>query len=115
MRKHNLAFQSLSNLFSVLSHPARLRIIGLLRSGEMDVSHLQQELDISQSGVSQHLHLLKANGLLDERKEGKHVYYRIKSPQVLQLITVALQYISIDLMSETEALAACTDILSMWT
>ncbi len=106
------AFETLSDFFSTLSHPVRLQILNLLKGVEMDVTQLQKTLGISQSGVSQHLYLLKQNGMVDMRKVGNHAFYRIKNPKVLQIVAGALQFLSLEILAESEALAACSDILT---
>lgn len=106
---------SISRLFGVLSHPTRVRLLGLLKDKEQDVTHIQQELGISQSGVSQHLGLLKSHGLVQERREGKHVFYRLKSQQVAQLVYGALQLITMELAADGELLQTCAEMLTIWS
>jgi DNA-binding transcriptional ArsR family regulator len=106
--------QSVTGLFQVLSNATRLKLLGLLRRDEMDVTHLQAALKISQSSVSQHLALLKLHGLVSERKEGKHVYYRVKNPQVNQVVASAFQLIALDLASGNETLSSYLELLSLW-
>lgn len=107
-------FKSLSNLFGVLSNPVRLKILNLLREQEIDVSHLQQELGISQSRVSQQLHELKVHGLVSERREGKHVYYRLKNPEILKVLAGTLHFMAVDAMVDNPLLLACSEFLSLW-
>ena len=64
----------LAELFGVLSNPNRIRLIEELnRRGEMDVGSLEAELGISHSAVSQHLSLLRAHRIVNERRDGRHV------------------------------------------
>lgn len=72
-----LVARQLAELFSVLSHPVRVRIVIELRAGELCVNSLQDLLGIRQSAVSQHLALLKSHSLIKERREGRHVLYRL--------------------------------------
>lgn len=106
--------QSVSGLFGVLSHPVRIKLLSFLRKQEMDVSQLQQALNISQSGASQHLALLKRSGLVVERRDGKHVYYRLKNPQIAQVVASALQLVALDVASGTETLSNILEALNMW-
>ena len=73
----------------VLGHPARLRILELLRERERNVSELQLELGIEASLVSQQLAVLRAKHILDTRRAGTSVYYTVRDPQVFQLLDVA--------------------------
>lgn len=72
--------KQLAQLFSVLSHLMRVRILLELREGELCVNSLQNILGIRQSSVSQHLALLKSHNLIKERREGRNVLYRLSSP-----------------------------------
>jgi len=101
-----------SELFGALSHPTRLKLIGLLMRQEMDVSHLQAALGVSQSSVSQHLGLMKQHGLLQERRQGKHVFYSIRSPQIKAVIQSAIQLITINAVASSEAIETMSELLS---
>lgn len=78
-----------ADLFKALGHPVRIRILELLRSGEMTVSDLQDRLDIELSSVSQQLALLRSRQLVVGRKEGTRSYYRVVDPQVFLLLDIA--------------------------
>ena len=69
-----------------LAHPERLRIIALLRDREMSVQEIMKELGLLQSSASQHLNLLKDRSVLDSRREGNQVFYRVRDKKVLKLI-----------------------------
>jgi ArsR family transcriptional regulator, arsenate/arsenite/antimonite-responsive transcriptional repressor len=71
------AVKDLSTLFKALSDETRLRILKLLEGGELCVCHVVAAFDMSQSKVSFHLGVLKAAGLLKDRKEGKWMHYKI--------------------------------------
>jgi DNA-binding transcriptional ArsR family regulator len=78
-----------AELFKALGHPVRIRILELLRAGELTVSDLQEPLGIEMSSVSQQLALLRARQLVTGRREGTSVYYRVVDPQVFDLLDVA--------------------------
>src|SRR5260221_8867542 len=59
-----------ANLFRVLGHPARVRILELLREEELSVGALQVALDLDSGGTSQHLAALRRIGLVESRREG---------------------------------------------
>jgi DNA-binding transcriptional ArsR family regulator len=75
-----------ADLFKALAHPARLQILALLREGERCVCEISPALAMEQSGVSRHLAILKKDGLLEARKEGLKVIYRVKDRRVYQLL-----------------------------
>jgi DNA-binding transcriptional ArsR family regulator len=92
-----------AEFFRVLGHPARVRILELLRDGERTVGDLQAELGLDSSGTSQHLGALRKQGLLESRREGTSVYYRVRDPRLFQLLEVARQILTSNL-SESQAL-----------
>lgn len=75
-----------ANLFRVLGHPARVRILELLREGERSVGSLQAELNLDSGGTSQHLSTLRRIGLVESRREGTSVFYRVDDDRVFELL-----------------------------
>jgi ArsR family transcriptional regulator len=92
-----------AEFFRTLGHPIRVRVLELLKDGEMTVGDLQAELEIDSSGASQHLSAMRRQGILEARKEGTSVHYRVRDPRVFQLLEVARQVIGSHL-EETNAL-----------
>ncbi len=82
-----------AEFFRALGHPARVRVLALLKGGEMTVGDLQAALGIDSSGASQHLSAMRRQGILEARKEGTSVYYRIRDPRVFQMLESARQVI----------------------
>lgn len=80
-----------AEFFRVLGHPARVRILELLRDGDRSVGDLQEALGLDSSGTSQHLGALRRQGLLDSRREGTSVYYSVRDPRMFQLLESARQ------------------------
>jgi ArsR family transcriptional regulator len=72
----------------VLAHPTRLNLIQLLSQGEQSVQKLERQVQASQSGVSQHLNLLKDKDIVESRRAAQQVFYRLKDPRVLQLMAI---------------------------
>ncbi|HET8659320.1 MAG TPA: metalloregulator ArsR/SmtB family transcription factor [Micromonosporaceae bacterium] len=75
-----------ANLFRVVGHPARVRILELLRDGERSVGTLQAELGLDSGGTSQHLAALRRIGLVESRREGTSVFYRVADEDVFALL-----------------------------
>jgi ArsR family transcriptional regulator len=69
--------QALENTFKALADQTRLRILGLLRSGEVCVCDIHGSLGVPQPTVSRHLAYLRKSGLVATRKEGLWVHYRL--------------------------------------
>ena len=66
-----------AGLFHALSDETRLALVGMLRDGERCVCELQDSLDAAQSRLSFHLKVLKDAGLVNDKKEGRWVYYSL--------------------------------------
>lgn len=92
-----------AQLFRVLGHPVRIRILELLMKGERTVGDLQNELSLDSSGTSQHLAALRQQGVLESRRAGTSTYYRIRDPRVSQLLAVARQILT-SALSDSQAL-----------
>src|SRR6476619_5102772 len=75
-----------ATLFRVLGHPARVRILELLRDGERSVGALQAELELDSGGTSQHLAALRRIGLVESRRAGTSVHYRVADERVFDLL-----------------------------
>jgi ArsR family transcriptional regulator, arsenate/arsenite/antimonite-responsive transcriptional repressor len=69
--------ETLDHVFKALADPTRIRILGLLASGEICVCHIHESLRLPQSLVSRHLAYLRRAGLVATRKEGLWVHYRL--------------------------------------
>lgn len=78
-------------LMKVLSNPDRLLLLCQLQQGEHNVGELEAALGIVQPTLSQQLTVLRAQGLVSTRREGKNIYYRIDSPQALAVIRTLYQ------------------------
>ena len=73
-------------LLRALSNEKRLMILCRLSSGEFSVGELQKDFTISQSAFSQHLAILRAEGLVGTRRESQTIYYSISDPAALRVI-----------------------------
>lgn len=69
--------RSVSALFKALGDETRLKIVALLAHGELCVCHVQEALALSQPAVSRHLGVLRAAGVVEARRDGTWVYYRL--------------------------------------
>lgn len=89
-----------SKLGAALSDTSRLRIISALNGGELCVCQITELLGLAPSTVSKHLSLLRGNGLISSRKDGRWMYYRLAgrkaSPQVQRALRWALRALADD-------------------
>jgi DNA-binding transcriptional ArsR family regulator len=97
-------YQAKAEFFRILGHPVRVRTLELLRDGERTVGDLQNALGLDSSGTSQHLGILRKHGVLESRRDGTNVYYRIKDPRTFQLLEVARQILTSNLTDSQELL-----------
>lgn len=77
-----------SRLMKVLSNPDRLLLLCELTLGEKRVGELEQLVGIVQPTLSQQLGVLRDEGLVSTRRDGKRIFYRIDSPQTLAVMQV---------------------------
>jgi DNA-binding transcriptional ArsR family regulator len=77
MPHRSIARQELASLMAVLAHPLRLGLVLALVDGEHDVTSLMKMAGASQTAVSQALARLRAAHLVKERRQGRHVFYRL--------------------------------------
>ncbi|ATB38729.1 transcriptional regulator [Cystobacter fuscus] len=77
----SLDVQQPSRLFKALGDETRLRIVALLAHGELCVCHLESALELTQSNTSRQLSVLRAAGVVEPRRNGSWVYYRL-APQL---------------------------------
>ncbi len=87
-------YQRQSDLFGVLSHPIRLRILDVLRQGEACVCHLCAALDQRQAYISQQLAKLKNAGLITDDKQGLYVYYSLADEDISALLRDAREWMA---------------------
>lgn len=100
-----------ADFFRLLGHPARIRILELLRDGELTVGTLQAELRMDSSGTSQQLTAMRRQGVLESRRAGTSVYYRVKDPRIFQLLAVAKQILTSQLEGSRDMLGDLEDEL----
>jgi DNA-binding transcriptional ArsR family regulator len=113
MATHNEPVEAVVRVMRILSDPTRLRLLGLLRDGELNVTTLCRRLQLPQPTVSHHLGLLRSAGLVGNRRAGKQVFYCLSQPAVEAGrdnggLTIALESIQLCIPSLKEEAAALT-------
>jgi len=89
-------YEAAAELFGVLSTPIRLRIIGALCGDEKNVSQLLQEIEVSQPNMSQQLNVLYRAGVVDKRRDGAQMYYRIADETVVRVCKAVCAQVGTD-------------------
>ncbi len=84
-------FDKAAGLFSLMSNPTRLKIMCVLCEGERNVTELRAEISGAQPTISQHLSVLYRSGVIDRRRDGAQLFYRIASSQLDMLCEVLRQ------------------------
>ncbi|HUY85989.1 MAG TPA: metalloregulator ArsR/SmtB family transcription factor [Acidimicrobiales bacterium] len=98
-------YQIKAEFFKTLAHPARIRILEVLRQGEQAVSELIPAIEIEASHLSQQLGVMRRANLIQARKEGSSVYYSVANTEIFELLEVAKKIITSSLTETKELLA----------
>jgi DNA-binding transcriptional ArsR family regulator len=85
--------RELSDVFKVLAHPDRIRIIEELGRGEKDVNSLVEQLELPGPRVSQHLSLMRAHRIVEERRDGRQHFYHLIQPELAAWIVEGLEFV----------------------
>jgi ArsR family transcriptional regulator len=88
---------ALTRLYAALADSTRLRILSLLRDGEVCVCHIHAGLDLPQPTVSRHLAYLRKSGLVDARRDGIWMHYRLRpaaNPVMASVIETAMHAVT---------------------
>ena len=81
-----------ADVFQVLAHPTRIHIIECLREGELPVSALLERIGVEPANASQHLSVLRAKGLVTNRKDGNQVFYSLRDPLLIEVLDSMRKY-----------------------
>ena len=73
-----------SDLCKTLANDKRQMILAALRDGELSVSELAERTEIAQANLSQHLATMRAHGVVQTRRDGTRIFYRIANPKLIQ-------------------------------
>jgi DNA-binding transcriptional ArsR family regulator len=79
-------FSPQADLLRAISHPTRLAVLEILRDGEQCVCHMEAMLGIRQASISQQLMILREARLLDVRRDGNNMYYRVVKPRIFDML-----------------------------
>jgi ArsR family transcriptional regulator len=82
-------YQQQVQLLKALTHSARLAILDILREGEHCVCHMEAVLGFRQAYLSQQLAVLREIGIIQDRRDGWNIFYRVIMPEVFQLLDLA--------------------------
>ena len=98
MNEEARVFEQVAHYFSLLADPTRLRILSCLCSEERPVNEVVERIGLTQANVSRHLNILYRAGVLDRRRVGSSVLYRVIDPNFVDICrTVSITVASRDL------------------
>jgi len=75
-------YEMQAEVSKTLAHPIRLAILHSLRDREKTVNELVEIIGVSQSNLSQHLAIMRQKQILETRRQGSNVYYRVSNPDI---------------------------------
>ncbi len=113
MPGRQLVARELAEIFKVIAHPDRIRMIEELRTGEKDVNTLADNLDLPGARVSQHLSLMRAHRLVEERRDGRHHFYHLIQPEIAGWIVDGLDFVEGRLSGVSKS--SITQARRLWT
>ena len=78
-----------ADLLKTISHPTRLAVLDILRDGEQCVCHMEAMLGLRQASISQQLMILREAGLVEFRRDGLNIFYRVVKPEIFLVLDAA--------------------------
>lgn len=93
-----------ARFIAVLANPKRLQILDLLGARERTVSEMAEELRMAQTTASQHLAVMRKAGVVESRKKGNFVYYRLADPKIAEACAVMSRAVVDLLVTQQEKL-----------
>ena len=85
---------NLAELFKVFGDSTRIKILYALLGKEMSVTEITGELNMTQPAISQQLRVLKTNGLVKYRREGKSLIYSLADEHVSIILNIGIEHLS---------------------
>ena len=73
-----------ADVCKALAHAIRIEIIDILKGKELSFGEIVDKTGVLKSNLSQHISVMVQKGILDQRKEGLHVYYKLSTPKVYE-------------------------------
>lgn len=92
-----------------IGHPVRMKVLDLLREGEECVCRLAPQVGVTESNLSQLLAVLRRTGIVETRREGHSIYYRVRDPRIFEIID-RMRAILADQLARAENLAAVLQV-----
>lgn len=91
-KRNTAALDEQAQVFKLLTHPARIAILNLLRDGEHCVCHLEAYLGFRQSYISQQLAVMREAGIIQDRRDGWNIFYRAVNPKIYAVLDAIQEF-----------------------
>ena len=99
---------SQAQIFKVLAHPTRIAILNILRNGEHCVCHMEAHLGLRQAYISQQLTVLREAGLIQDRRDGWNIFYRVSDERIYEVLNTMRLITGQELPEEKKPEVLCT-------
>jgi DNA-binding transcriptional ArsR family regulator len=83
--------ESTASYLKALGHPTRLQMARELMKGELSVGEVEERVNVQQANASQHLNILRINGIVNSRRQGTLKYYSLQEPGKIERIIKAIE------------------------
>ena len=110
-----LAASELAEFLRALAHPRRVQIVEELRRSEQDVASLAKATGLAHSSVSQHLMVLQAHRVVAERRDGRRVFYRLRSVELADWLVHGMDFLAPMDQENDEVRKAIKKAKSKWS
>jgi ArsR family transcriptional regulator len=105
-KRKQLLFKKQAEIAKAIAHPLRVAVVNFLKDGEQCVCDIAQYVGSERSNVSRHLSVMSNAGLLEYRKEGLKVIYRLKTPCILEFFSCVSRVLKQQVKENERLLAA---------
>ena len=105
---HVQPFDAQAQVFKALTHPARIAILEILRDEEHCVCHMESRLGLRQAYISQQLAVLREAGLIQDRREGWNIFYRVVDNRIFEVLEMVRKITRVELADINQVGFRCT-------
>lgn len=114
MPSRTVLARELSAMLKVIAHPDRVRIIEELKGGALDVSALSEQLGLPATRISQHLALLKAHRIVEERRDGRFHHYSLAERDLAEWLLDGVRFLERRAQSDIAAQRVIEAAKRLW-
>lgn len=114
MPQQMLVAERLAEKLSIIAHPHRIRIIEALGAKDSDVNSMAEKLELRQSTLSQHLSLLRSNGIVVAQRDGRTVRYSLSNPWLARWLLDGCKLIEMQNADMHEVMEAAKAVKKIW-